>query len=182
MPLNTAYRPVEVDYFLANAEPMVVVCRPCDFHWVSALGERFAIDHVLTLGPEGDGTLFDRAAGQPEELSHDSSNRRRPRRDHLYFRYHRCSKGAMLTHGNLGSSALALHDFWGFTDSDVLLHALPIFHVHGLFIAADTALLGRSQMIWLERFEARSVIQELPRATVFMGVPTDDSRLLAEPG
>lgn len=182
VPLNTAYRPVEVDYFLANAEPMVVVCRPCDFHWVSALGERFAIDHVLTLGPEGDGTLFDRAAGQPESFP----TIHRTAGDLAVIIYTSGttgrSKGAMLTHGNLGSSALALHDFWGFTDSDVLLHALPIFHVHGLFIAAHPALLGRSQMIWLERFEARSVIQELPRATVFMGVPTYYSRLLAEPG
>jgi malonyl-CoA/methylmalonyl-CoA synthetase len=182
VPLNIAYRAVEVDYFLANAEPTVVVCRPCDFHWVSALGKRFAIDRVLTLGAERDGTLFERAARQPESFA----TIHRTAGDLAVIIYTSGttgrSKGAMLTHGNLSSSALALRDFWGFTDSDVLLHALPIFHVHGLFIAAHPALLGRSHMIWLERFEARSVIQELPRATVFMGVPTYYSRLLAEPG
>ena len=182
VPLNTAYRAAEIEYFLGNAEPAVVVCRPSDFDRVSALGERFAIDHILTLASEHNGTLFDRAAEQPESFC----TIHRTAGDLAVIIYTSGttgrSKGAMLTHGNLSSNALALHDFWGFTDHDVLLHALPIFHVHGLFIAAHPALVGASRMIWLEKFEARRVIQELPRATVFMGVPTYYSRLLAEPG
>ena len=182
VPLNTAYRAAEIEYFLGNAEPAVVVCRPSDFDRVSALGERFGIDHILTLASEHNGTLFDRAAEQPESFC----TIHRTAGDLAVIIYTSGttgrSKGAMLTHGNLSSNALALHDFWGFTDHDVLLHALPIFHVHGLFIAAHPALVGPSRMIWLEKFEARRVIQELPRATVFMGVPTYYSRLLAEPG
>jgi malonyl-CoA/methylmalonyl-CoA synthetase len=92
------------------------------------------------------------------------------------------SKGAMLTHGNLLSNARVLHDFWGWQAGDVLLHALPIFHVHGLFVASHGALLNGSKMIWFARFDANAVAARLPEATVFMGVPTLYVRLLAEPG
>ena len=96
------------------------------------------------------------------------------------------SKGAMLTHGNLLSNALVLKDYWGWRTpeqgGDVLIHALPIFHVHGLFVAIHAALLNASKMIWLPKFDAPAVIAALPRATVFMGVPTLYVRLLAEPG
>ena len=92
------------------------------------------------------------------------------------------SKGAMLTHGNLLSNARVLKDYWGWKPGDVLIHALPIFHVHGLFVASHGALLNGSRMIWFSRFDARAVVARLPEATVFMGVPTLYVRMLAEPG
>jgi malonyl-CoA/methylmalonyl-CoA synthetase len=92
------------------------------------------------------------------------------------------SKGAMLTHGNLLSNAGVLKDYWGWTEGDVLIHALPIFHVHGLFVALHGALLNGSKMIWFSRFDPKRVVEKLPEATVFMGVPTLYVRLLAEPG
>jgi malonyl-CoA/methylmalonyl-CoA synthetase len=92
------------------------------------------------------------------------------------------SKGAMLTHGNLASNARVLQDYWAWRVGDVLIHALPIFHVHGLFVALHGALLSGSKMIWLAKFEAKTVLRHLPRATVFMGVPTLYVRLLAESG
>jgi malonyl-CoA/methylmalonyl-CoA synthetase len=181
VPLNTAYRQTEVEYFLANAEPAVVICRPSDFDWVSALGRKLGIDHILTLGPEPDGTLFE----QVQEQSDSYQTIHRTAGDLAMIIYTSGttgrSKGAMLTHGNLGANALALHDFWGWTNHDILLHALPIFHVHGLFISLGPALLAGSRLIWLPKFDAQRVIQELPRATVFMGVPTYYTRLLAEP-
>ena len=92
------------------------------------------------------------------------------------------SKGAMLTHAALFANATALTEAWGFTGDDVLLHALPIFHVHGLFVASHGALLNGSKMIWLAKFDPAAVVRRLPEATVFMGVPTLYVRLLAEPG
>ena len=88
----------------------------------------------------------------------------------------------MLTHGNLLSNARVLKDYWGWQKGDVLVHALPIFHVHGLFVASHGALLNGSRMIWFNRFDARAVVARLPEATVFMGVPTLYVRMLAEPG
>jgi malonyl-CoA/methylmalonyl-CoA synthetase len=90
------------------------------------------------------------------------------------------SKGAMLSHRNLASNAITLVSLWGFTRHDVLLHALPIYHVHGLFVACHCALLSGSRMLWLPKFDAREVMHLLPRATVMMGVPTFYTRLLAE--
>jgi len=181
VPLNTAYLPTEVEYFLGNAEPAVVICRPTDFDWVSALGQQFGIDRIFTLGSERDGTLFERVQKQPESFQ----TIHRTAGDLAAIIYTsgttgRC-KGAMLTHGNLAANARALHDFWGWTDRDVFLHALPIFHVHGLFISLGPALLAGSRLIWLPKFDVQRVLQELPRATVFMGVPTYYTRLLADP-
>jgi malonyl-CoA/methylmalonyl-CoA synthetase len=92
------------------------------------------------------------------------------------------SKGAMLSHGALAANALALHEAWGFTPDDVLLHALPIFHVHGLFVALHCALLSGAPMVWLPKFADAEVLAGLDRATVMMGVPTFYTRLLANPG
>src|SRR6185436_18523262 len=92
------------------------------------------------------------------------------------------SKGAMLSHGNLLSNAQVLQRYWGWQPGDVLVHALPIFHVHGLFVASHGALLNGSKMIWFARFDARAVIARLPEATLFMGVPTLYVRLLADKG
>jgi len=135
---------------------------------------------VLTLDAGG-GELLDRAEGKPERFE---TVARAP--DDLAAIVYTSgttgrSKGAMLTHRNLASNALTLVDAWGFTRGDVLLHALPIYHVHGLFVAIHCALLSGSRMLWLPKFDAREVASLLPKASVMMGVPTFYTRLLAEP-
>ena len=178
LPLNTAYRQGEVDYFVENAEPEVVVCSPCNQDWVATVGRRRKVAHVFTLGEGRDGSLLEAAAAQPATF------RTVPRKaDDLAAILYTSgttgrSKGAMLTHGNLSANALTLHLYWRWRRGDVLLHALPIFHVHGLFVAAHGALLSGNKMIWLARFDPQAVIAALPRATVFMGVPTMYVRLL----
>jgi malonyl-CoA/methylmalonyl-CoA synthetase len=142
--------------------------------------------YLVTLGERRDGTLLEaatpfddafhtvrRAAGDLAAILYTSGTTGR-------------SKGAMLTHGNLASNALTLDEAWGFAavraagGQDVLLHALPLFHVHGLFVASHAALLAGARMLFIERFEPRLVLERLPRTTVFMGVPTYYTRLLAE--
>lgn len=182
LPLNTAYQSAEIEYFLGNAEPSVVVCSPANFGWVSKIAFRAGTQNVFTLGDDRTGSLLERAAHcsdcheavprQPDDLAailYTSGTTGR-------------SKGAMLSHGNLLSNARVLKDYWGWRPGDVLIHALPIFHVHGLFVALHGALLNGSKMIWLSKFDAKKVVEKLPEATVFMGVPTLYVRLLAEPG
>ena len=177
VPLNPAYTPAEVDYFLRDAEPRVVVCRPDDEPRLRALG----LCSVLTLGADGRGSLIDRSAAEPEDLplSHVAAD------DLAAILYTSGttgrSKGAMLTHGNLAANAVALRRLWEFGPNDVLLHALPIFHAHGLFVAIHCTLLAGARMLFLPRFDAAAVMRLLPRATVLMGVPTFYTRLLREP-
>ena len=181
LPLNTAYQSAEMEYFIANAKPAVVVCSPSNFGWVSQLAFKAGTAHVFTLGDDRSGSLLDRAV--------HCSDRHEPvvrAADDLAAILYTSgttgrSKGAMLTHGNLLSNAVMLKDYWGWQPGDVLIHALPIFHVHGLFVAIHAALLNGSKMVWMSRFEARRVIEKLPEATVFMGVPTLYVRMLAEP-
>ena len=185
LPLNTAYREAEIAYFVENAQPDVVVCSPENFGWVSKIAFTSGAKHVYTLGDDRTGSLLERAAwfGDTFETVPRSSD------DLAAILYTSGttgrSQGAMLSHGNLASNTRVLHKFWGWGErkgGDVLLHALPIFHVHGLFVASHAALYSGSKMIWLARFDAREVLHQLPRATVFMGVPTYYVRLLAEPG
>ena len=182
LPLNTAYQQAEVDYFVDNAEPEVLVCSPRNQPWIAPIAKRRKASHVFTLGDDRDGSLLAAAATQA------STFRTVPKKanDLAAILYTSGttgrSKGAMLTHGNLGSNARTLHLYWRWRRGDVLLHALPIFHVHGLFVAAHGALLSGSKMIWLARFDPAAVIAALPRATVFMGVPTMYVRLLDNPG
>ncbi|HCL87419.1 MAG TPA: malonyl-CoA synthase [Comamonadaceae bacterium] len=186
LPLNTAYKSAEIEYFIGNAEPAVVVCTPGNFGWVSRIAFAAGTGHVFTLGDDRTGSLLERAVHfgdthQPVARAAD---------DVAAILYTSGttgrSKGAMLTHGNLLSNALMLKGYWGWRTpeegGDVLIHALPIFHVHGLFVAIHGALINGSKMIWLPRFEPRAVVEALPRATVFMGVPTLYVRLLAEAG
>ncbi|MEO8508194.1 MAG: malonyl-CoA synthase [Betaproteobacteria bacterium] len=173
LPLNTGYQRSELGYFFGDAAPKVIVCNP-DHLGVVATLDRNAT--VLTLAE-----LMDRAAGMPDKFATVTSAP-----DDLAAILYTSgttgrSKGAMLTHRNLASNGLALVDTWGFTRGDVLLHALPVFHVHGLFVATHCALLSGSRMLWLPKFDAQEVASLLPRATVMMGVPTFYTRLLAEP-
>jgi malonyl-CoA/methylmalonyl-CoA synthetase len=182
LPLNTAYQAGEIEYFIGNAEPAVVVCSPANFGWVSKIAFKAGTRHVFTLGDDRTGTLLDRAAHHSAEhtpvqslagdlgvIIYTSGTTGR-------------SKGAMLSHGNMLSNARVLREYWGWQPDDVLIHALPIFHVHGLFVAIHGALINGSPMLWLNKFEPRAVLELFPRATVFMGVPTLYVRLLAEPG
>jgi len=182
LPLNTAYQSAEIEYFIGNAEPAVVVCSGKNFGWVSKLAFQAGTQHVFTLDDNRTGSLLERAAHCSDQ--HTPVARQADDLAAILYTSGTTgrSKGAMLTHGNLLSNARVLKDYWGWREGDVLIHALPIFHVHGLFVALHGALLNGSKMIWLSKFDPKKVIEKLPEATVFMGVPTLYVRLLAEPG
>jgi malonyl-CoA/methylmalonyl-CoA synthetase len=182
LPLNTAYQVAEIDYFIGNAEPAVVVCSGKNFTWISRLAFQKGTAHVFTLNEDRTGTLLDRAAFHADD--HTPAVKKAGDLAAILYTSGTTgrSKGAMLTHGNLLSNAQTLKRYWGWKKGDVLIHALPIFHVHGLFVASHGALLNGSPMIWLSKFDPQAVLAHLPQATVFMGVPTLYVRLLAEPG
>ncbi|MBS3912576.1 MAG: malonyl-CoA synthase [Hydrogenophaga sp.] len=181
LPLNTAYQSAEIEYFVGNAEPAVVVCSPKNFGWVSKIAFNAGTRHVFTLDDARNGSLLERAAHhsdvhQPAQCAAD---------DLAVIIYTSGttgrSKGAMLSHGNVLSNAQVLRTYWDWQPDDVLIHALPIFHVHGLFVAIHGALINGNPMLWLNKFDAATVVSLFPRATVFMGVPTLYVRMLAEP-
>ncbi|MBK8665276.1 MAG: malonyl-CoA synthase [Burkholderiales bacterium] len=180
LPLNTAYQSGEIEYFIGNAEPAVVVCSSKNFSWVSAIAFKAGTRHVFTLDDDRSGSLLERAA----HCSDRQTPVQRGEDDLAAILYTSGttgrSKGAMLSHGNLTSNAVMLKDYWGWQPGDVLIHALPIFHVHGLFVAIHGALLNGSTMLWHGKFDPKRVIADLPRATVFMGVPTLYVRMLGE--
>ncbi len=182
LPLNTAYQSAEIEYFIGNAEPAVVVCAPSNFGWVSKIAFKAGTRHVFTLGDDRTGSLLERAV----HCSDQHAVAPRSADDLAAILYTSGttgrSKGAMLSHGNMLSNAVMLKDYWGWKKGDVLMHVLPIFHVHGLFVAAHGALLNASKMLWMAKFDPKRVLEKLPQATVFMGVPTLYVRLLAEPG
>ena len=182
LPLNTGYRQAEIEYFIGDAEPALVVCAPENASWIEPLARRHGVSHVLTLGSEGAGSLLPAAAAQAQQFDTRPVDDAAPACIIYTSGTTGRSKGAVLSHGNIGSNALVLHHYWRWRRGDVLLHALPIFHVHGLFVACHGALLSGSPMLWLSKFDARAVIERLPRATVFMGVPTMYVRLLDEDG
>ena len=179
LPLNSAYTPGEVRYFLGDAEPALFVCGPAVSAEMQALAREVGVPRVETLGAKADGSLMDKArAASPEFRDVD-----RTRDDLAAFLYTSGttgrSKGAMLSHGNLASNAEVLREVWRFTAGDRLLHALPIFHTHGLFVATNVTLMAGASLIFLPSFNADEIIRLLPEATVMMGVPTFYTRLLA---
>ncbi len=182
LPLNTAYQSAEIEYFVGNAEPAVVVCSPANFGWVSKIAFQAGTQHVFTLGDDRTGTLLERAAHHSDR--HTPVDKRVNDLAAILYTSGTTgrSKGAMLTHGNMLSNAVTLKEYWGWKQGDVLIHALPIFHVHGLFVAIHGALINGSKMIWMAKFDPKRVIARLPEATVFMGVPTLYVRMLGEPG
>ncbi len=179
LPLNTGYEAEEIRYFVGDAEPRLFVTSDAA---AGAIADAVGQTTIHTLNADGTGSLVDAstahdgttftvqavAADDLASIIYTSGTTGRP-------------KGAMLTHDNLASNALALHRIWGFVPGDVLLHALPIYHVHGLFVATHCAVLNGSPMLFLESFDAKTVLGLLPRATVMMGVPTFYTRLLNEP-
>ncbi len=181
LPLNTAYTAAELQYFLSDSQPRVVVCRPEDEDKIAPLAEKAGTAHALTLDGDGSGSFAERTAEATrltEPVPRDMS-------DLAAILYTSGttgrSKGAMLTVENLWSNANTLCEAWGFSRSDVLLHALPIFHAHGLFVAINCVLVSGSRMVFLPKFDVADVMATLPRCTVMMGVPTFYTRLLASP-
>ena len=185
LPLNTAYRAAEMDYFIGNATPAVAVCTPRNFGWITQIAFRAGTRHVFTLDEphqgRNSGTLLSRAVHHADQFDtvHSAPD------DLAAILYTSGttgrSKGAMLSHDNLASNIRVLHEVWQWQPGDVLLHALPLFHIHGLFVAAHGALMNGSKMIFLSKFDSQRVLHHLPRASVFMGVPTYYVRLLADP-
>ncbi len=181
LPLNTAYQAGEIEYFIGNAEPSVVVCSPKSLSWIEPIAEAAKVASVFTLDESGGGTLMAESAQQ--SATHVIAVKAADDLAAILYTSGTTgrSKGAMLSHNNLLSNAVTLKDYWGWSSSDVLIHALPIFHVHGLFVASHCALLSGAKMIWFSKFDPNSVMTRLPEATVFMGVPTLYVRLLADP-
>lgn len=183
VPINVANTVNEVEYFLRDSQPRLVVVRPTDGALLEPIASRVGVAHVETLGAQGEGTLPERVRGaaasplptrdgdahSPAAIVYTSGTTGR-------------SKGAVLTRGNLASNATVLAQAWRFTSADVLLHTLPLFHVHGLFAAINTVLASGSCMVLMSKFDAAQVLAHLPEATVYMGVPTHYTRLLQEPG
>jgi malonyl-CoA/methylmalonyl-CoA synthetase len=178
LPLNTAYTTTELDYFIGDAEPKLVVCDPSRREAIAGIARGAT---VLTLDARGTGSLMDKAAYQAS----DFTNVVRGPDDLAAILYTSGttgrSKGAMLSHANLASNAVALRDCWHFTSDDVLLHALPIFHTHGLFVATNIILLSGASMLFLPKLDPDTVFRLMPRATSMMGVPTFYVRLLQDP-
>jgi len=179
LPLNTAYRPAELEHFITDARPRLVVCGQAQQPALAPLCTAHGVAHLCTLEADGSGSLAaasgdelpisDCGGAHPAALLYTSGTTGRP-------------KGAVISHDNLAANARDLMQAWEWRSDDVLIHALPLFHIHGLFVACHCTLFGGSSMLFLPRFDAGAVIASLPRATVLMGVPTFYTRLLAHPG
>lgn len=179
LPLNSDYTVAEIDYFLSDAAPRVFVCTPSRRHDYEYRDEKTL--RIESLGAVGDGSLMDRATAA--SIRRDPVARQMS--DHAAILYTSGttgrSKGAVLTHGNLASNTAALLESWRFTGDDRLIHALPIFHTHGLFVATNMSLVAGATMIWMSKFDSEQVIDHMAGATVLMGVPTFYTRLLKSP-
>ena len=178
-PLNTAYKESELSFFLDDAKPSVFICQKEIYENISSLGLKKEPQYVFTLLPlegesiqsikrKGDHEIVDCSEEHTAALLYSSGTTGKP-------------KGIMLTHGNIGSNALALKEAWNFTQEDCLLHALPIYHVHGLFVALGCVFLSGSRVLWMNAFDADEVLKILPKCSVMMGVPTYYTRLLSNP-
>ncbi|MHC1945228.1 malonyl-CoA synthase [Bradyrhizobium sp. UFLA06-06] len=181
LPLNTAYTLNELEYFITDAEPALVVCDPSKQDGIKAIAAKVGAK-VETLGASGKGSLTEAA----DKAATEFATVPRGNNDLAAILYTSGttgrSKGAMLSHDNLASNSYSLVDYWRFTDKDVLIHALPIYHTHGLFVASNVTLFARASMIFLPKFDPDVIIKLMARATVMMGVPTFYTRLLQNPG
>ncbi len=180
LPLNTGYTAEEIRYFLGDAEPALFVCRPGDLDAAQHVADETGCPQVATLGTRGDGSLLEQA----ERAAPFEGIEPRDANDLAAILYTSGttgrSKGAMLTHHNLASNAASLVEAWRFSESDRLIHALPIFHTHGLFVACNVVLMAGASMLFLPRFDVDTIIDELPQGTTMMGVPTFYTRLLQD--
>ncbi|MCP3473450.1 malonyl-CoA synthase [Bradyrhizobium sp. CCGUVB1N3] len=180
LPLNTAYTAAETEYFVRDAQPTLIVCDPREAADLRAIAAK-AGGRVETLDQYGKGSLVDAAAGRPTNFDTVPRNK-----DDLAAILYTSgttgrSKGAMLTHGNLVSNALTLVEQWRYSRNDVLIHALPIYHIHGLFVACNVTLAARSRILFMPKFDAEQILAAMARSTVLMGVPTFYVRLLQSP-
>jgi malonyl-CoA/methylmalonyl-CoA synthetase len=180
LPLNTAYTLNELEYFITDAEPSLVVCDPSKAEGIGAIARK-AGAKVETLGADGRGSLTAAAAKANAEF--ETVGRANDDLAAILYTSGTTgrSKGAMLTHDNLASNSLSLVNYWRFSSNDVLIHALPIYHTHGLFVASNVTLFARASMIFLAKFDPELIIKLMARATVLMGVPTFYTRLLQSP-
>jgi malonyl-CoA/methylmalonyl-CoA synthetase len=182
LPLNTAYTPAEVEYFLGDAEPALFVCDPGRLGGLEPIARATRVPAVATLGADETGSLAERAA----EAATDFADVARGADDLAAILYTSGttgrSKGAMLTHENLRSNAGTLADYWRFTRDDLLIHALPVYHTHGLFVATNVVLASGAAMLFLPKFDPDLILTLFARATSMMGVPTFYTRLLQHPG
>jgi len=182
LPLNTAYTPTEVEYFVRDAVPTVFIVAPENDSALRSMAAQAGVNAIATLGVKSDGSLAALAATQSTTCETVERNDG----DLAVVCYTSGttgrSKGAMITHGNLASNARTLVELWGFTSNDVLLHALPLYHIHGLFVALHVALLAGATTLLQSKFDAKIALHSLQTATAMMGVPTFYTRLLAESG
>jgi malonyl-CoA/methylmalonyl-CoA synthetase len=182
LPLNTAYTANEIEYFVGDAEPALLVCRPAAEAELRPIAEK-ANSRLETLAADGNGGSW---AKMVEAGATGFDTIERDKDDLVAILYTSGTtgraKGAMITHDNLASNAQTLRTLWQFTSNDVLLHALPIFHTHGLFVATNTVIIAGGSMLFLPRFDVEQVISLLPHASVMMGVPTFYTRLLDQAG
>lgn len=182
LPLNPAYTGAEISYFLNDATPKMLVCDPRDVETLTPIATAAGVGHILTLNSDETGTLvqardaaeagFDAVARGPDDLAailYTSGTTGR-------------SKGAMLTHRALASNSQTLTEYWQFTADDVLIHALPIFHTHGLFVATNITMMAGASCIFMAGFDAGAVVSAMRGATALMGVPTFYIRLLEAEG
>ena len=182
LPLNPAYTGAELRYFLTDASPALLVCEPSRIEALTALAAECDVPRIRTIAGDESGTLADardaevpgfdpvpRGAGDLAAILYTSGTTGR-------------SKGAMLTHRALASNSETLRDYWRFADRDVLIHALPIFHTHGLFVATNVTLMAGGSCVFLPGFDEGPILDAMPKATAMMGVPTFYTRLLKQPG
>ena len=180
-PLNSGYTSAELDYFIGDAEPTLLVCQRSSLDQLAPIAKVHEVKSTLLLEPDGTGSLSQLADAQSDK--HKTVTRAADDLAALLYTSGTTgrSKGAMITHGNLSSNTKALCRQWRITGDDVLLHALPIFHVHGLFVALNTCLSQGARILWLPKFDHAIVTRLLPQATLMMGVPTFYTRLLSTP-
>jgi malonyl-CoA/methylmalonyl-CoA synthetase len=180
LPLNTAYQRGEMEYFLGDAQPAIVVCRPQGQEMISSLAQASGCQHVFTLDENGGGSLMEATRHVAAEFATVQVDEN----DLAAILYTSGttgrSKGAMLSHKNLAANVRVLHSYWGFKADDVLLHTLPIFHIHGLFVASNLNLYNGSKMFFMRKFDSTQAIDYIKKSTIFMGVPTYYVRLLTE--
>ena len=182
LPMNTAYTDAEIAYFLGDAEPRLFVCDPSRIDSLRRVADAAGVTACETLDASGSGSLADRAASMPT-LFEDVDRGPDDLAAILYTSGTTGrSKGAMLSHDNLASNGRILVETWKFTSDDVLIHALPVFHTHGLFVATNIVLLAGASMFFLPKFDPDEIMRLMPRATTMMGVPTFYVRLLQHPG
>src|SRR3984893_6648984 len=183
VPINVASSPHEVDYLLRDSSPRIAIVPPGERAVLAPLARRAGIQCLETLGAQGEGSLSELTRRcDPQRESMGPHDARSPAAIVYTSRTTRQSKGAILTRANLASNATVLAEAWRFTGQDVLMHTLPLFHIHGLFAAINTVLASASSILLLPKFELRSALKHMSEVTVFMGVPTHYTRLLQDPG